>query len=106
MIHRLKCWEENFDAIVAGKKTAEARVEEDRTYRVGDRLHLTRTTKEGRPTSPETHVLVDVTHVDRQAGPLALHAMPVDGLERGSLATPIAVISFKPPTGIFSKVRT
>jgi ASC-1-like (ASCH) protein len=106
MIHRLKCWAENFDAIVDGKKTAEARVEEDRTYRVGDRLHLTRTTKEGRPTAPETHVMVDVTHIDRHAGALELHAMPIDRLERGSVAVPIAVISFKPPTGVFSKVRS
>ena len=97
MIHRLKCWEENFDAIVAGKKTAEARVEEDRTFRVGDQLELRRTTHDGRPTQPECRILIDVTHVDRKVGPLELVALGEHG---GSFA--IAVISFKPPTGFYT----
>lgn len=100
MIHRLKCWEENFDAIVAGKKTAEARVEEASQFRVGDQLELRRTTHTGQPTQPECRVLVEVTHIDRAAGPLELAAM--DHHPRGGRLTyPIAVMSFKTPGGFY-----
>ncbi len=41
MEHELKTWPEFFDAIVSGKKTFEVR-RNDRSFRVGDTLHLRR----------------------------------------------------------------
>lgn len=38
--HRLKCWPEFFDAVLSGKKKHELRRCDDRTFVVGDTLHL------------------------------------------------------------------
>ncbi len=40
MTHTLKTWPEYFDAVVDGRKTFEVRNEKDRTFTVGDTLHL------------------------------------------------------------------
>ena len=40
MIHKLKCWPEDFDAIVTGAKRFEIRREDDRHFEVGDTLVL------------------------------------------------------------------
>ncbi len=93
-VHRLKCWEDSFDAILAGKKRAEVRTEEDRKFQPGDLLELTRTDRDGRTTEPRTRAIIEVTHVDRHAGPLELRgAKPDDGGGVGAATPPIAVLS-------------
>lgn len=93
MIHRLKCWAENFDAIAAGRKTCEVRHEDDRTFRPGDTLELTRTDRKGVPTSPLTRVVIQVSHVDRSAGDLELLGRIGGGRADASLA----VLSLRGP---------
>lgn len=95
MIHRLKCWAENFDAIAAGRKTCEVRHEDDRQFRRGDTLELTRTTRKGEPTVPLTRIVVQVTHVDRDAGELEIYASEPGG--GGLRARPAAVLSLRGP---------
>lgn len=89
MSHRLKCWAENFDAIASGRKRAEVRAEDDRVFAVGELLELTRTDREGKPTQPETRLLVAISHVDRMAGPHELVGKTLDG----TLPVPVAVLS-------------
>jgi hypothetical protein len=96
-IHWLKCWAENFDEIAAGRKRCEIRREDDRVFRVGDALDLVRTDRNGVPTAPETRIVVQVLHIDRQAGELELMARAnatssaVDGARGAPM--PIAVLS-------------
>jgi hypothetical protein len=93
-VHRLKCWADNFDAIVSGHKRAEVRVEEDRKFRAGDVLELHRTDREGKETQPPTRLLVEILHVERHAGPLELRGARVDdGGGVGASTPPIAVLS-------------
>lgn len=92
-VHRLKCWVESFDAIASGAKRAEVRVEEDRKFKAGDMLDLTRTNHDGKATEPSVRLVIEVLHVDRHAGPLDLCAVkPDDG---GGLVErkPIVVLS-------------
>ena len=91
-VHRLKCWAENFDAIVSGAKRAEVRVEEDRKFKAGDMLDLTRTDHEGRATEPNVRLVIEIQHVERHAGPLELRGTRVE--EAGAVAgVAIAVLS-------------
>jgi hypothetical protein len=93
-VHRLKCWAENFDAIVAGLKTCEVRHEDDRVFRSGELIELTRTDRKGEPTSPLSRLVVIVTHVDRRAGGLELIGR--DEFDGAISPVPVAVISFRP----------
>jgi hypothetical protein len=93
-VHRLKCWAESFDAILSGYKRAEVRAEEDRKFRAGDMLELTRTDRAGDPTEPRTRLVVEILHVERHAGPLELRGARVDdGGGIGSSTPPLAVLS-------------
>jgi len=89
----LKCWPENFDAIVEGRKKAEIRDTADRDFRVGDLLELVRwDPQRRRPTG--NSAIVRVCHVELKAGPL--HVMGVqligDGYDAGRI-TRMAVLS-------------
>jgi len=91
--HRLKCWAEHFDAIVAGTKTCDVRHEDDRVFAVGEIVELTRTDRTGKPTEPQTRIMLTISHIDRHAGDLALAGAdagqgPLTGTK------PIAVLSF------------
>ncbi len=84
-VHRLKCSADNFDAIASGAKRAECRLEEDRKFKAGDVLDLTRTDERGKATEPLTRIVVEVTHVDRAAGVLELRGSHSD--DGGGIAT-------------------
>jgi ASC-1-like (ASCH) protein len=93
MSHRLKCWAEYFDAIVAGRKTCDVRHEDDRVFGVGEIVELTRTDREGKATEPQARLMVTISHIDRHAGALELLGEPgVAGASSGT--KPIAVLSF------------
>jgi hypothetical protein len=93
MSHRLKCWAENFDAIVEGRKTADVRHEDDRVFKVGEIVELTRTNRAGKPTEPQTRIMVTISHIDRHAGELGLVGQDLDAsMTIGP--KPIAVLSF------------
>lgn len=62
-VHRLKCEAAFFDAVEAGRKTAELR-RNDRVFQVGDILELIRT-KNGELTHAGAKVQVLVTHIVR-----------------------------------------
>lgn len=64
-IHRLKCEAPFFDAVEAGRKTAELR-RDDRGFHVGDVLELIRT-KGGEPTHAGAKFQVLVTHIIRDS---------------------------------------
>jgi len=96
-LHRLKCWSENFDAIAAGRKTCEVRHEDDRVFDVGDTLELTRTDRRGIPTTPQSRIVVQVTHVERVAGDLELIGVLQGGTELGGLSASLAVLSIRGP---------
>ena len=71
-VHRLKCETPFFDAVEAGRKTAELR-RNDRDFRVGDVLELIRT-KNGTPTHANAKQQVIVTHIVRDCdGPWLAH---------------------------------
>lgn len=91
VVHTLKCWFEHFDAILDGKKRADVRAEDDRKFVAGDMLELVRTDREGKPTLPWTTLRIEVTHVDRHAGPLELGGRKMLGGD--DKVTPIAVLS-------------
>lgn len=91
-VHRLKCWSESFDAILEGKKRAEVRAEEDRKFKAGDMLELTRTDRDGNVIEPRVRLIIDVTHVERHCGPLELVGVRLG--ETGSSATAaLAILS-------------
>ncbi|HZC30176.1 MAG TPA: DUF3850 domain-containing protein [Gaiellaceae bacterium] len=77
-VHRLKCWADNFDAIARYDKRAEVRTEEDRKFKAGDLIELTRTDVAGVPTEPRVRLIVEILHVDRMCGPLEICASPPD----------------------------
>ena len=92
-VHRLKCWSENFDALLGGGKSCEIRAEDDRKFKAGDAVELTRTDREGKETEPRVRLVVEITHVERYAGPLELVASkPGSGGESAKLI-PVAVLS-------------
>jgi hypothetical protein len=93
-VHELKCWAESFDEILFGRKRAEVRVEEDRKFRAGDMLRLTRTDHEGKPTEPRVQLVIEVLHVERHAGPLELRGARIeDGGGVGGALSHLAVLS-------------
>jgi hypothetical protein len=93
-VHKLKCWAENFDAILDGRKRCEVRAEEDRKFRAGELLELVRTDHAGKILEPMVILRVEITHVERHAGPLELRgARPDDGGGVGSSTPPLAVLS-------------
>ncbi len=63
MVHKLKCWPEQFEAVVSGLKTAEMRLN-DRDFKVGDQLLLREWVpyKHGRGYTGRKQ-LVEVTHM-------------------------------------------
>lgn len=91
--HRLKCWFANFDALLTGGKCCEIRSEQDRKFAKGDFLHLVRTDRDGSITQPETSVLVEITHVERFAGTLALIGQATGDGPLDERSVPIAVLS-------------
>lgn len=94
--HRLKCWADNFDAIAAGRKTCEVRHEDDRVFHAGDTLELTRTDPTGRPTAPQTRIVVQVTHVERFAGNLQIAGTGAGGQLTGPVVG-MAALSIRGP---------
>jgi len=94
--HRLKCWAEHFDAIVSGEKRADVRAEEDRKFKAGDLLDITRTDREGKPTEPRVRIVVEVLHVERSAGPLNLIGVKLGDSEMSNRVAAIAVLSLAP----------
>ena len=94
--HKVKCWAENFDAIISGAKRADVRTEEDRKYKAGDFLDLTRTDREGKPTEPLTRIYIEICHVERFAGPLSLVGVPEGGGVESGKPAAIAVLSLLP----------
>lgn len=110
-VHRLKCWADSFDEILACRKRAEVRVEEDRRFKAGDMLELVRTDHDGKWSEPRVSILVEVIHVERQAGLLELRgARPDDGGGVGASTPPIAVLSlhhrFEKRTDLPAMVKT
>lgn len=92
-VHKLKCWAENFDAILSGTKRAEVREETDRKFKAGDLLELTRTDRAGVVAAPAVRILIEITHVERHAGPLELVAVKDDDGIESTRNVPIAVLS-------------
>lgn len=99
--HRLKCHADSFDEIAAGRKTCDARREDDRVFKVGDTLDLLRTDSDGIETAPRTRLLVTVTHVVRSAGALAIFGIDTaDPMTIGiSMFKPIAILSISRDMG-------
>lgn len=88
---RLKTWPGDLDEIVCGKKKAEIRRCDDRSFRAGQIWELY-------AWDPERHVALDllpvqirITHVERMAGPLI-----VGGIQSSFMTViPLAVLSFE-----------
>ncbi len=91
--HKVKCWAENFDAILSGAKKADVRTEDDRKYKAGDFLDMTRTDRAGQPTQPVTRIYIEIAHVERFAGPLSLVGVEEGHGVESSKPAPIAVLS-------------
>jgi hypothetical protein len=94
-VHKLKCWAENFDAILDGRKRCEVRAEEDRKFAAGEILELVRTDHSGAILKPMVILRVEITHVERHAGPLELRGALIDesGAEGGARGPHMAVLS-------------
>lgn len=97
MTIRLKCWPENWDAIIRGEKTAEVRSTEDRTFSIGDVLELQR----WNPVRQENDggiLGIQVTHVCNFAGDASIVgvrlAEPAAGGKRGVFVS-LVVLSFR-----------
>lgn len=121
--HLLKLWPDNFDAIASGKKTADVRSVEDRTFTVGDEVVFRRwdpsLEMDGAPgklapvpvfddVDPAIHVealtsikgmpdwmVCRVTHVEELAGELHLFGITLAMGHRFGKLTKIAVLSLE-----------
>lgn len=89
VVGRLKIWPGDLDEIRLGKKRAEVRRCDDRSFRAGQIWELY-------PWDPVSHLSLDapstyirITHVERMAGPLMIY-----GKSRLQTAT-LAVLSFE-----------
>jgi len=60
--HGLKCWPEPFRALCDGSKTHEIRVNDDRDFRVGDRIELREWKPDGTGYTGDV-LLVEVTYI-------------------------------------------
>lgn len=96
VVHKLKIWPGDFEAVRAGTKTCEIRRCDDRQFRVGDVLELRAFDPMaaggiGAYLGVQYVQRVRITHVDRTAGPRMLLAAARSSLED---VVQVAAISF------------
>jgi len=89
------------EPVAVGRKTCDARREDDRVFKVGDTLDLLRTDADGMETAPRTRLLVTVTHVARRAGVMDLVGVDLaePALTMIDRFKPIAILSISRDMG-------
>jgi hypothetical protein len=86
----LKTWPGDLDEIQQGRKRAEVRRCDDRSFRIGQVWELVPWDPETAMRLPLDSLFIRITHIERMAGSLI-----IGGFDRRTSAIPLAVLSFE-----------